>query len=382
MSRNPERVVTEARSQDAQKTLGVEQGRILTELRDFLGVNADVEPYTAQEAQVTAEKLTELCRTGLDGILHIVTSPTTSQYVRQAMPQELRPFLHELYYKMSGVNERLQPDPEFSAGEGAVININKDGTFASDEDEKNLYRLLRDRVGFLIGGGPGYPQDSTRRPLLRALEEPLKSGTGVCGVCLGHQDVAEIMGLPFVPGVINVAQQIEHPTTAGKTHPVVGRLGESFGAMMFNSGVVVVNQDQARDWLHVLSMSQSAGGRPVTLGYDVEHKDQIITSQAHQEIPVGPDNDVELLTQSEDIDVPGEKEKVHIPKGTPNGVAQIVRYSVEYWEQLFKPVGLKVEDVQAILNKERLYPRLGRNYFGPVMDMLASNALTYLHKRK
>ncbi len=374
MAEGRERIATAFRGPDFRERLGLaeDKARVLTELETFLGANQEVQPYTEEEAEATAAKLQLLKEAyGLDGILAVVTSPLTHSYVRKAIPDKIRgPHITEMYYQVG--DRKVQTLPQF---EQNTIHVDEDGT-VSAEHRQRMDDLLRNRVGLLIGGGPGYPIDVSRTPLLLALEKTLREKTAAAGLCLGHQDLAHLAGLELVPGSVSAGAQIEVPTAAGRQDPVIGRFGERIGAVAFHSAEV---QQKRGAGVTVLSTGESTGGVPVSLLYEsaFEVPNQARSTQHHPEIDTGvaAGQSVELTSQEETFEVEGRR--LVIPVGTPVGQAAIIRYGAGNWEG-FKKIGMTPDDLQDVLRPERIFPLLGRNAIGPMIDWLATTRLRNL----
>ncbi|HAZ28910.1 MAG TPA: hypothetical protein DCY48_04015 [Candidatus Magasanikbacteria bacterium] len=340
-----------------------EERRIITNVAEYLGVNRDVRPYTDEEADKAAETMERLIRVdGFDPILHIVTSPFTAGWVRDATPEQFRPHIEEIYYQVEG--RIVQIDPRFAEN---VIHVSIDGTITLEDQEK-MHRLLQNRIGVCIGGGPGYPSDPSRTPLLRELEAALREKTPMVGVCLGHQDLAHIAGAPMIPGIINAGSQIETPTAAGQSHPVYSRLGDTFGAQAYNT--VAVPQKEGISGVAVLTESPTTGLWAALSYRDAfEGKDQAFSTQHHPEIPVG--TDYPTREPGKDFTVNFGGEIVQVSGNLSSGQRALVDYASRLWE-LGKKAGMTVEDVRALIDPQRAYPTLGREFFGPTFEWLAN----------
>lgn len=340
-----------------------------TALTEFLRVNKDVQEYTAEEEEATARKLEELHRKkGLEGILHVVTSPGTAAMMRQAIPPALREHFTEMYYQVEG-RRAVQTDPAFVEN---LINVSQTGDL-SPEDEEKMARLMANRVGMLIGGGPGYPDEPSRTPFLRALEKPVGENTSIVGACLGNQDLGVFAGGELMRGVVDAGPHIERATDAGKIHPVTSRLvgpsGEGrFGSQMFNTAVVIPPETAT-----VLGEGVSTFHRPVTTSYKLDQEDQGLGAQGHAEIPAGtPYKPEERLTYERIIPLDGEQ--IVIPAGTTEAMAWMVQFGISAWDT-FKAVGMTPADMQALVHEARAYPTLGRNFIGPAIDWMAKRRL-------
>ena len=378
MAEGHERIATAFRGPEFREKLKLaeDEARVLTELEAFFGANQEVKPYTEDEARETERKLELLKEAyGLDGVLGVVTSPFTQTYVRKAMPPNIRKrFFTEMYYQVG--DRPVQILPEFAQN---TIHVGEDGSI-SGEDRQRMEDLLRNRVGLLVGGGPGYPTDVSRTPLLLAIEQALRDKTAAAGLCLGHQDLAHLAGFDLVPGSVSAGAQVETPTAAGRQHPVVGRLGERIGAVAFHSAEVQYKQGAG---VTILSTGASTGGAPVSLLYGsaFEAPDQVMSTQHHPEVDTGvvPGQNVELTPTEEILDVEGKR--LVIPAGIPVGQAAIVRYGASNWEK-FRAIGMRPEDLQDVIRPERLFPLLGRNFIGPTIDWLATTRLKNLRGEK
>jgi len=363
---------TEFRGGDYAERFGLKSAEdcaTWTELSEFLRVNREVAPYTEEEERETEEKLRELRRGELRGILHMVTSPGTAALVRQAIPERLRSYIQEAYYQVEG-RPPVQTVPEF---EGNIIHAGKNGEM-SEEDAAKLIGLLKDRVGILLGGGPGYPTEASRTPLLRALEAPIQKNASVGGLCLGHQDLGVLSGGELVRGVVDAGPQIEQATEAGKTHQVISRLAgpqgdAAFGAQMFNTAVIIPGETAT-----VLSEGMSTGHKPISVSYTLDRPGQGFGTQGHPEIPAGtPYQKEEVLQEDRVLELEGER--IIIPRGTTEGMAWIVKFATDQGWSLFKELGMTPEDVRGLVDRHRAYPTLGRNFIGPMIDWMATRRL-------
>ena len=82
------KIGTSFRSPEYIAKMGLDEARVLTDLESFAGVNADVQPYTEAESQETANRFQSLAGDGLNGVIHVVTSPFTTQFLRAGIPPE------------------------------------------------------------------------------------------------------------------------------------------------------------------------------------------------------------------------------------------------------------------------------------------------------
>jgi anthranilate/para-aminobenzoate synthase component II len=368
-----EKTRTEFRSPEHLKSrpdLDEKETVITTKLSEFLDVNKEVRPYTEEEAHETLERLEELKKSGMKGLIYVVQSGFASDFVMNEIPAELRPFIEEIYYKVA--DQDIKINPKF---EDNIIQVDINGQIEVSDQEK-MDNLFRDRMGVLLGGGPHYPTDSCRTPILNSLEKTIKFGTPLVGICLGHQDLGHLAGYQLVPGMANLGPQIELPTDEAKKHPVYSRLGNKFGSNAMNTAVIIPGENAK-----ILSRGLSIGGHPVAIEYDnFEYEGQAFSTQHHPEISVGTGFENEKFTTEEKtIELDGEK--IIIPRGVSFGILKFTELAISAWEK-FKKTGMTPHDIQDIMNPLRAYPTLGRNFIGPAIDWMAKTSLQNLDKRK
>jgi len=104
--------------------------------------------------------------------------------------------------------------------------------FVNFEREPEAEPSLDRYRGLIVLGGPMNVEDAPQRAHLRfelrAIEEALKQGKPVLGICLGAQLLAHVLGAPVRRlSEPEIGWHSVHTTDAGRSDPVLSPLGES-----------------------------------------------------------------------------------------------------------------------------------------------------------
>lgn len=104
--------------------------------------------------------------------------------------------------------------------------------FSNFEREPDLQPNMERYRGLVVLGGPMNVEEQDRRPHLRAelraIEQMLKLGRPVLGICLGAQLLAHVLGAPIRRHPVPEVGWHELVTTeAGRADPVLAPLGEA-----------------------------------------------------------------------------------------------------------------------------------------------------------
>jgi para-aminobenzoate synthetase component 2 len=104
-----------------------------------------------------------------------------------------------------------------------------------DIPEQDLPARLAEYDAVLISPGPGKPSDAGVS--IAVVQDALRTGQPLLGVCLGHQAIAEAFG-----GVVTNAEELMHGKTSQVTHdgsPFYDGVGQPFTATRYHSLAVV-----------------------------------------------------------------------------------------------------------------------------------------------
>ncbi|NUU06487.1 aminodeoxychorismate/anthranilate synthase component II [Leifsonia sp. C5G2] len=143
---------------------------------------------------------------------------------------------------------------------GAETVVVRNDDIAMDD----LPSTLAEYDAVLVSPGPGKPADAGVS--IPVVEQALKTGQPLLGVCLGHQAIAEAFG-----GVVTNAEELMHGKTSQVTHdqsPLFDGVAQPFTATRYHSLAVV--DGTLPDDLHVTA--RTAGG--------------VIMALQHREAPI------------------------------------------------------------------------------------------------
>ncbi|MDN4598017.1 anthranilate synthase component II [Leifsonia virtsii] len=114
---------------------------------------------------------------------------------------------------------------------GAETVVVRNDDIATDD----LPSTLAEYDAVLVSPGPGKPADAGVS--IPVVEQALKTGQPLLGVCLGHQAIAEAFG-----GVVTNAEELMHGKTSQVTHdqsPLFDGVAQPFTATRYHSLAVV-----------------------------------------------------------------------------------------------------------------------------------------------
>lgn len=143
---------------------------------------------------------------------------------------------------------------------GAETVVVRNDDIAADD----LPSTLAEYDAVLVSPGPGKPADAGVS--IPVVEQALKTGQPLLGVCLGHQAIAEAFG-----GVVTNAEELMHGKTSQVSHdesPLFDGVAQPFTATRYHSLAVV--DGTLPDELHVTA--RTTGG--------------VIMALQHREAPI------------------------------------------------------------------------------------------------
>ncbi len=375
MPKNPESVGV----QFPESKEGEETEKIMLELQEFVENNPA--EFTEEDEEKLMDDYAELEKRGLRGVAHFIhRGSPTGDWVTESLPKAwVEKFCQRIHVLPDDKDVRMSISSKLREGDETVY-MGEDGSISGENADK-LESLLRDRVGILLGGGPGTPKDAFYVPLLHALEQELKKKTSGAGICLGHQLWGELMlhmqrkeGKGVVPGYFEAITTVEEVTPEGKKNPVFARLGNEFTVATFNQFHLMVSQSEGdvRDYGKVMTRSK-ATGYPSSLSLNAEVPDQVITTQRHPEIGMLGQRG-EILLQDQELVLPSGN-KIIVPKGLHPHILALAGYFIEHYDELAVRYGFSEKDVQDLFSKERMSKHLDKDFYGPLLSYMAKQRL-------
>jgi len=371
MSKNPESVGV----QFPEAREGEETKKVMLELKEFTE-NNPVE-FTKEDEAKLMEDYDELEKMGLHGVAHLIhRGSLTGDWVTESLPQAwVEKFCQRIHVFPDNEDVRVANSSQIREGD-QIVYMGEDGSI-SGENANKLESLLRDRVGILLGGGPGTPKDSFYLPLLKAMEKELKNKTSGAGICLGHQLWGELMlrmqrqeSEGVVPGYLEAITTKEEVTHEGQKNPVFGKLGNEFTTATFNQYHLMVSPsaEDVRDYGKVMTRSK-ATGYPASLSLDAEVPGQVLTTQRHPEIGMLGQEGAILLEEQKLI-LPSGNEII-VPKGLHPHILALAGYFIDHYDDLAIKYGFSEKDVQDLFLKERMAKHLDKDFYGPLLRYMA-----------
>jgi len=349
--------------------------KTMLELQEFVENNPA--EFTREDEKKLMENYAELEKRGLNGVVHLIhRGSPTGDWITDCLPKEWKKkYYQRVHILPDDKDVRMSISSKTQEGD-EIVYMGEDGSI-SRENAQKLESLLRDRVGILLGGGPGTPKDKFYIPLLDALEKELKRKTPGAGICLGHQLWGELMlymqrkeGGGVVPGYFEAITTVEEVTPEGKKNPVFARLGDKFTTATFNEYHLMVSQEEedVRDYGKVMTRNK-ATGYPGSLTLNAEVPDQVITTQRHPEIGMLGQRG-EILLQDQELILPNGN-KIIVPKGLHPHILALAGYFIDHYDDLALKYGFTEKDVQDLFRKERMSKHLDQDFYGPLIGYMA-----------
>jgi len=334
--------------------------------------NHVVPDFTIAEELTLVTDYKELKKQGLSGVLHIVfRGSLTGLSVEDSIPQSMK---SEGFYDQLHIftpNDLLHPrfrtyldtHPDYS------ISIEKNGTISA-EIEKRLSNALKNRVGIILGGGPGHPEDSVYKPVIYALNNTAKNGTPIAGICLGQQllgTMLHAMGKSeqVQEGIYELGSQVESITQEGKNHLLFKAFGDSIVVVHVNE--FHWNPNNLPD---TTILTRNARGEPSAITFPLDSSGQAITWQGHPEFPM-KGNEHERTFEV-------EGKKITIPEGISPAYAGMVQFFVgsENRFRQFKDIyKMTREDLQNLVDARRLPAHPGKTFYGRIFQHFSNKRL-------
>ncbi len=318
--------------------------------------------------------LQELERQGLDGVVHLVFRGTlTGLSVENSIPQNVKN--QNLYQQLHILSPHDRIDPlhklYIDTHPDNVVYVNEDGTISS-EMQNRLATHLDHKVGIILGGGPGHPQEKIYTPVIKAVEAQAKQGTPLTGICLGHQLINE-MNSPvtnsanFDQGSFEIGSQVEQITPEGQLHPIFQDMGNS---------VVVVHVNEYRstyiDVDNAIVLTLNAEGKPSAQILSLAMEGQALTWQAHPEFPM------KGIIDERSFEISGISVKISQNTSIPYaGLVQYYLASEERLQKFTKEYGLQPGNIQELLDPQRLKDHSGPLFYHRILKYMAKFQLQH-----
>ncbi len=348
--------------------------KVMLELEKFVE-NHPVE-FGAKDEKELIQDFEELSKRGLRGVLHLIhRGSVTGDMVTASLPSKWRE-TEGFYQRLHILKTRTKISPEKIRPGDEVVYIDQDGE-VSQENQEKLDGLFQDRVGIILGGGPGSPKETIYKPVLGMVERALKTKTPLGGICLGHQLFGELM-LAWKRGEEGTAggyqeglTSVERVTPEGLKHAVFGRLGPEFTTVSFNSyHVVVPNPERDIQPFGKVITRSKATHYPSSLSWDAEREGQLLSTQRHPEIGM-LGRAGEILLEDATLDFPSGN-KLIIPAGSHPHMLTLGKVIAGGFNELSEKYGVTEEDARDLFHQDRLSTHLGVDFYGPLLKYLAN----------
>lgn len=362
------------------------KGQKIKQPPDIFSNNAHAPEFSVGEISDLNANFAELGKQGLGGVLHVIfrkswTGASLAECIPLSIREEHYQQLHILTHDDLKTIGSVPPHQQYLQGHpDNYVVIGENGSI-SQSMWRRLTSMMHDRVGIILGGGPGHPADLVYKPILRAIKIPLLSGTPVSGICLGHEMITELLhrqrsvGQGVQGGYYELGSAVEKTTDLGKRHSVFSRFGEVVT-------VVHVNQyhaeyGQSLDCLNILATN--AFGAPSAVEIKLALAGQALSWQAHPEFSMGGEG-TGCLTQDRTFAINGYR--ITIPKGTSIAYAGLVEHFVgSNFDSLHNKYGLTIADVKNLVHPQRMVRRLGERFYGPLLSWMTKFRLDNQSKR-
>ncbi|MBL7150480.1 hypothetical protein ISS86_00940 [Candidatus Microgenomates bacterium] len=360
--------------------------RVVLPLSEFVDRNQPT-PFTLEDEKRLCIDFGELKETGVHGVVHIVNQLTESGLmIARAMPPSLINEGHyvQVHYVPDRDLKRVSKGPfggylEEYPERMIVVTTPEEGKAYLEKSEKEkLERLLSvPRVGVIIGGGRGVAGKDLFAPLMMTIEEPLKQGTPMAGICLGFQEFAKMLDWRLTgKRYWEIGSQVETVTEQGKLHPVFMPLGDAFVAVASNKWLVAFSEGLGDSFEFGKVLARGSRKQPTGLALKFEEDQQVVGIQRHPEWGMKGESKKEVVVQLKDDG------KVKLPAGlSPDMIYLIQNLIAPHFKTWQENYGLTADDVRDMVLPERLPQNIGKEFYGWLLQFFADFRLkTYESK--
>lgn len=352
-------------------------------IKEFLNASKEVIPFSAEEEAETVELLRKIQENkenkDTKDILHLAFGPggpnANDLKVTDSIPREIKKSSYEkativVNEEMKKLSEERKKILETKPQNFIIVSNNGD---IDAENWQKLNKLLKDRTGFIIGGGAHSPEHPRYRPLIKAMENLLENEpTTIGGICMGHELMAMIMGFLIKNEWHEQGPTVEEITKMGQNDPIFKRFGKSIIVAMLHEYAVMFPEEKN---YKVLSKS-AATGEIGSTKYS-EKGSSIYTTQWHPEFGLGVKKGEPIITGPLDVKIAGKIIRIlQEGQSAHKDIKQLAEYYIDDYPNWSKKLqNFSLDNIGKMFNPDLLKPTLTKDFFGPLIMQMAKNKL-------